>query len=165
MLKKIRNPTIHVGDKVQIINHEYFLRVGFPMRYHEDVMENPEMREVIDGQILELLSNPAFPWYSTTGNCSIGDGLIRRGLGFCILKAKNFGGNERKIYTNTESPMTGKFYTVIEKKIVRTGIFQHGRIKGINNVILNIKDEKTTWTRWIEAKNVRLLKDCELVLM
>ena len=146
-MKKIRNPTYHIGDNVQITNHEYFERVGFPMQYHQDIMENPNFRNVIDKETDKLLSNPIFPWYSENGCSFKGKELIRKGLAFCVLQAKNFGGNERKIYTNLDYPLPSKCHTVLSKKLVRTGVFQNKRIKGRNNVILLVQDEKYNNTR------------------
>lgn len=165
-IKKKKSHVYRVGDKVQIMENDVFVRCGFPLTKADIRTDYEKMREVynsIDEVCTKIFCDKNKPWYTD----GIWDHKIRdimeKQLVFGILKAKNFGGNERKIYTEKIGLNNLDVAEVISKKIVRTGVYEKGKIKGRNNVILNIN--KNGHTCWIEAKNVRILKKPELALM
>lgn len=156
-----------IGDKVQIVNPEFFSRVGFPLTMQK-LRDDESYSRVVLVETLNLLTKNTVPWYNNGCYDSKVFDKIQNLLFYSILKKENFGGDERKIYTFKESPggyyTTSAPFTILSKKIVRTGKYARGRIKGRNNLILTIQ-HKNGWNIKIEAKNVRLLKKSELALM
>jgi len=117
----MKKQVFHIGDIVKIVNPEIFIRVGYPLSL-EDVREELDK---YDSHITALMNITDMPWYNSGAEYKIREG-IKKALGFGILARRNFGGNERKIYTQkydffvTEEDIV-KEMVVIGKKIVRTG--------------------------------------------
>jgi len=108
----------HIGDIVKIVNPEIFIRVGYPLGL-ENVREELDK---YDSHITVLMNITDMPWYNSGAEYKIRAG-IKRSLGFGILARRNFGGNERKIYTQKYDFLEiNEKMVVTGKKIVRTGV-------------------------------------------
>lgn len=120
---KNKKPVYRHGDKVRIVNPEFFIRCGYATDFWETLKEtenNKELIEKVDNFIKESVG-------------SIGE-LAEAKVRSKILAALNYGfvakkglGNERKIYTKVVEAYRDKIFTVYRKKVVKTGVRYHER--------------------------------------
>lgn len=150
MSKKDKN-IIRIGDIVEVINPEVFVRCGYPMTT-EDAIRNHMTKEDSD-KIDDLMKGLGisedtniFPsidiLYENTFD------KIVRALAYAIVGTKKCGGNERTIHTTTVPTITGNRYQVVDRKVVKTGTriwevdydYYHG---GIESSFGYLQNEKT----------------------
>ena len=131
---------IRVGDRVKIINPEVFLRCGYPLSVET---ETEEIKKLFGVTIEDLVysctsdhfmqrnekglyeNNLAIP--ITPNTVQLGAfNKIAKALGYVRVKAKKFGGNERKIFTEIHDELKGKEGRVEKTKFVRTGVYVRG---------------------------------------
>lgn len=118
---------IRRGDMVKIIKPEFFVRCGYPMDFKDayeyvDRNHNDAIHRLINeiGDYKTGLSGKEF-WFPT--------GVYRkvvRAFAYDYMKARKFGGNERKIYTKPVPAAGGKVFRVLGVRSVRTGIYTPG---------------------------------------
>jgi len=134
MKKRKLNPkTIRKGDIVEIQNPEVFIRCGYPM-CKEDAKK--AVTKQFGNLVVDLIKtvrkattermkeSNLFPSIQPI-KCPVGDatvdGILDR-LAYEYMKANKFGGNTRKIHTQTDKRLKGKKAKVDSIKFVKTGI-------------------------------------------
>jgi hypothetical protein len=119
---KVKKIVFKVGDSVKIINPEIFIRCGYPWskKYVEENIITPEERQKIANllgyEFVELVGDRAWKSYS----------IILGALAYNKLRANNFGGRERSIYTENRTELKDKIFKVSGKKTVKTGKYVSG---------------------------------------
>lgn len=137
--KKVR---IRKGDLVQIVKPEMFIRCGYPLTVREvkasfyDVKGEPKEDERYQ-KIMEVfksvgvdvdgsLSHEGIPLIGPRGKDVLRKKSINKiidALAYEIVRAKGFGGNERKLYTKDVPALAGNVYRVCNKKVCVTGTY------------------------------------------
>lgn len=118
-----------MGDLVSVTNPEFVTRVGYPMSFqmaYDHIKKNhlADIENFIDTKILKL-STVRSDIYFGDRDQKVDRNMhkVISSLAHVYVKANGFGGKERKIYTKTYSDLQGKVYQVVEKKVVKTGIY------------------------------------------
>lgn len=159
-----KKSTIYIEDEVKIIKPHFFKRCGYPMslEYALDKIEPHEedIREVLSKV---LGTNPNWKGkYKHMDN-------IKKLFALAYLSFNKYGGYERSIETFEDNDYINKIYTVVDKKIVRTGRYykydeyNNGLINQKSHVILTL-DENRKYTYMeplrIEVCNVEKVTNC-----
>ena len=120
-----KNPEIiRVGDIVQINNPECFVRCGYPLSL-DDVCEeiyqlySDKIERFID-EIVKVDENKT-PRFTVTRTTQKPYEKIVRKLAYIRMRNKEFGGNERRIFTERRESLKDAEAEVIKIKIVKTG--------------------------------------------
>ena len=138
--RKLDPKIIRVDDIVRIDNPEMFIRCGYPLCIN-DMCEEIEkhFKNVIEDLIYSVSNGDEFVRRDDRENHSDKWGTIRpilhsnddygriyRELAYRRLQGKNFGGNERKVFTEKVESVRGKKARVVGIKFVKTGIRHNG---------------------------------------
>lgn len=129
-----RDPNIiREGDLVRVVSPEVLIRVGYPMS-QEDALK--AVREKYDQAILDVIEDmhgvsarrreeTQVAGFSLIDRKKLSDTRcfknVMRELSYGYLRAKGFGGRERRIYTRTEPKLKGEVFPVRRVKIHKTG--------------------------------------------
>ena len=133
MVKKVTS--INIGDKVKIINPQFFKRCGYPLSLEKAV---DHVRDNYNKEIVDLLKSiteiPETYYFKNIPLNHYNKNNIIKEFALAYMKAKNYGGNTREIETFTAEEYTNLVFTVIDKKIVKTGIYSksHGGLDDYN---------------------------------
>lgn len=107
----------HIGDKVRIINSMQIVRVGYPLTIDD-------IQKTFPSELQEDLFLLIQKFYPDLNDLNFGI------TGICkdLLKAKGWGGNERKIYKEAIdlSCYDDLIFTISSKRYVQTGVYCHG---------------------------------------
>lgn len=173
-----KKPQVYrVGDKVRVLEPEFFVRCGYPMEiaaefekfkknYQEEIWEFLEKVNLVKRptQIFQTLPQQIFQ-------------SIARESAYWSCKTNKFGGNERKIYTKRITEAKDQIFKVVSKSRVITGTYNRayqgyeGEFEppylsnSKTHIILsiwsfNLGDElHHAYPFQIEAKNVQLVDD------
>jgi hypothetical protein len=117
-----RKNVIRVGDKVKIINPEVFVRTGYPLTtdmIKESHITN-EQKQLLD-KLMETTGNRKYTLY--TDNINTEYDRLEHVFSTILLKSKGFGGNERKVHTETKPEYKDKIGAVISKRYVKVGTY------------------------------------------
>lgn len=129
--------TIRIDDKVIITNPEFVTRVGYPISFIQACKIVQEKWDPLIGNMLGITGlyrdepdrmiggmklSVHTPW-PPDGRYKKPYEKIIAGLAGMLLEKEGFGGRERKIYTKTYEEFQGKIYQVVDKKVVKTGIY------------------------------------------
>jgi len=127
---------IRVGDTVRIINPEFFIRCGYPMSF-KDACRIVEKEH--KDRIAEFIRGFDFTTYTNKGSGLLGFPIseekwednrtfskIVGALAYEYVRAKRFGGTERKIYTKHCPDYKDKRMTVEYIKFFQTGNYVRG---------------------------------------
>ncbi len=127
-MKYDRTKIIRCGDRVKIINPQFFVRCGYPLTKEDikrDFITNEE-RGLIEkllgithhtDHIESLLLNSSFRKTNETYEKILDD------LAFYKLKQKGFGGSERNIFTIPRDEFKNTECQVVGKRVVQTGVY------------------------------------------
>lgn len=118
---------IRVGDQIEIINPEYVDRVGYPLCKKDivaGITQDQKNRlykaaNEIFGLEIEDFNNSIFVKSNK-------EYKLLYALAEMILLQKKFGGSERSIHTKIEESYMGQIFTVLERKVVKTGTYVPG---------------------------------------
>lgn len=119
----MKKEVIKEGDVVKILEPNVFVRVGYPfnLEYAKNNLVTEEEREMIGKLSRDICFIDQYTRNERTYNS------ILNAVAYKKLKDSGFGGNERKIFTKIDDTLDLEAnYTVISKKMVRTGIYSHG---------------------------------------
>lgn len=136
-IRKLDPNIIRVGDRVQIINPEVFVRVGYPWN-KQYVIDNVITKEEKE-KVIELLKGVYIEEKDLCGNLIKGikydyldydksrtyDEIIDR-LAYYKLQKNHFGGNKRQVFTKTEESLKDQIVFVDSKRYVKTGTYSCG---------------------------------------
>lgn len=167
MRKKRLNPNvIRVDDYVKIVTPDFFIRCGYPLT--KEIVKETLLTKEKKLKILQLLEIKTETLDFIEENKTYQKILDE--LAYHILKQNEFGGKERKIYTETLQDLTNKEYRVISKSVKKTGFYKPSSYYGYyepeyepaflekekGNVILTLNCYSYKFKDWlkIEAKNV-----------
>ena len=130
---KTRKQVIRVGDLVQIVKPEMFIRCGYPLTVREvkaSFYEKGEPKEDDRYQkIMDLFKSAGVRFNSdmfSTSSHALRKKSINKiidALAYEIVRAKGFGGDERKLYTKDVPALAGNVYRVCHKKVCVTGTY------------------------------------------
>ena len=138
---KLYPKIIRVGDIVEINNPEFFIRCGYPIGIAE---MREETQEIFGGVIDDLISSAGkekFMRKDEKGRYEDGTYVqiagedirkfkgyneIINALAYERLRSKEFGGNERKIFTERIEKLKGQKAEVTSIKIHKTGKYVKG---------------------------------------
>lgn len=160
-MRKRDQKIIRVGDVVEVIKPQVFIRCGYPLclmdiaetldRYDEDIYEF--LNKIMDKE------NPTNKGGKFAVELSlfaeriehIAAYKVRHAIAYQILKEKGFGGNERSIFTEEKPFIVHRKYVVDSIKYVKTGTYTPARYKhssyyyddGDNYEPAYLTDEKT----------------------
>lgn len=112
-----------IGDRVRIMNPEFFIRVGYPLTL-DDAYEN------IEGDwksLIQKINQNSPNYFKITEKMKF---QLRRDLAYSYLQTKSFGGNERKLYTvKLDNPhYYYEYFTIVSKKVVKTGKYGYEQV-------------------------------------
>jgi hypothetical protein len=116
----MKKTVFNIGDKVRIINPEFFIRVGYPLTLKDAYKDI----EVDLKKVISSIASSSPEYFKISEKL---ESQIRRDLAYDFLKTKNFGGNERKLHTAEGRFFyhDSEYYTVTNKKVVRTGTYDY----------------------------------------
>lgn len=152
-----RENVIRVGDMVEIVDPEFFVRCGYPKSVDDEAR-----RIAIEhtGSIRELLRKCDCPDYTHLAGLKIN--RIAREIAHLSLRSYGYGGNTREIYTERNAERAGERYFVLRKKIVRTGKYYRSwgngedyEPGGLDNQACHVILTLSSFGLMIEAKRVR----------
>ena len=131
-IRKKKDEIIRKGDVVRIINPEFFIRCGYPLAFSTVLAEVQEKDSKYQEKIDDLLRNffvignakEVFKMTADKHDTSKIKYQIESAIAYGLLKRREFGGNERKIYREKYVTITHRDWEVIGKKVVKTGIRQ-----------------------------------------
>lgn len=112
MARPLKTPDIRVGDVIRIEKPHFFVRCGYPLCFWD------EFADVLHAKrkaVLRFLKTHA----KTDDGIAV-DKIVQV-LTYASLKNKNFGGNDRKIYTEEYRELTGEYAEVRTVRFVKTG--------------------------------------------
>lgn len=120
------------GDLVKIINPQVFLRVGYPLTIQiarETLITNEERKKV-----LELLNRPDVLLEHLNDNSldPLGPSRTRTydkiidALAYLKVAENDFGGREKKIYTEERLELKDQSFCILSKRVVVTGVYNSG---------------------------------------
>lgn len=133
-IRKLSPNIIRIGDTIKITNPEIVIRVGYPMSFDEACKE---VKELYHNEILEFLCKTIHKQndvglYKTLLTAYINEkeyaktkiyNKIVKALAFEHLQSKQFGGKEKKIYSEIRHELLGITAKVTKIFIRRTGIY------------------------------------------
>jgi hypothetical protein len=131
MLKKKlnRSEIIRIGDRVRIVNPEFFVRCGYPLNKELVLRNNLKQEDVnkIDAFITSFGLNNFYVDLDKSNHIytRVFD-KIADAIAYGLLNKEGFGGRERKIYTEYLEPYKDIVCEVIGRKIVNTGYYRSG---------------------------------------
>lgn len=119
--KATRPERIRKGDRVRVVNPEFFVRCGYPKCLDgESKVVLEKFGGVINGMI----------WEDASASVRLRDGhlltKVCRELAYARLKASGFGGQERTIHTKRIDDLAGREFVVCGVKFCKTGTYVHG---------------------------------------
>lgn len=118
-MKKPKDRIFRKGDVVRIVNPEFFVRCGYPLTVKDGVKSLTEDKDKYN-EILQFADK------FKVNVKSYDFSKLMKILGYYDIKGKRFGGDERKIFTETIKGMEGKEFVVLSKKVVMTGVRDGG---------------------------------------
>jgi hypothetical protein len=169
-MKKLDPSIIRIDDCVQIANPEVFVRVGYPLDFYD---EFEQVEKQYRGDVVRFISSTC-----GGGPLRIGDVTFEQVVTKCLraitylkIKEKNFGGRERRIFTEQRREFEGQVCSVEGAKFVKTGTYVPGcrtsyeyedyeppyLSKEKTHKILKLTHNFETF--WIEAKNVKKIQE------
>tara|TARA_Y100000310_G_C20698933_1_gene827876 strand:- start:5569 stop:6150 length:582 start_codon:yes stop_codon:yes gene_type:complete len=171
MPRKKDENIIRVGDKVRVINPEFFVRCGYPKDFNDVAADiSVRYRTNIERLMAEVGIVPDL--FSNEGDRAFQK--IAKALAYAKLKKEGFGGSIRSIYTQRKDEHEGREFRVDRIFFVKTGKRVPGHVRPMGDVedyelpylanekthkILHIyaNDSITYDGQEIEAKNVEKL--------
>ena len=120
--KKLNQNIIRIGDKVIITTPEIVIRIGYPMSIYDAIKE---VEKLYCNDIMELLHKTIYKrtTLSLDYHNSKPYNKIISALAYEYLKSKQFGGKERKIFSEYRQDLFGTTTTVRKIFIRKTGIY------------------------------------------
>lgn len=127
-----KKQVFHVDNIVKIINPEVVIRVGYPLTKHQ-ALEAAEKEYADKIQSFMCSVNAAQPddplLNSPEYDPRLYGDLVNAMAGYW-LRQKGYGGKERKVYTERDERITQTTWRVLSKRVVKTGIYNHGGYSG-----------------------------------
>lgn len=119
----MKKEKIKYGDTVRIVNPYFFVRCGY-----NDTLEK-QSEEILKNHEYDLMSvlkkiTPLIDRDSKQFN------VILKELAYLKCQQNKFGGSERKIFTELKEEFKNELFSVINKKIHKTGNYVSGRYYG-----------------------------------
>jgi hypothetical protein len=119
---------IRIGDRVRVVNPEFFVRCGYPMVFqYEAKRVVRDRRESIESF---LRSHDIEPYRLDSLGLHPAVTKIAKVLAYELCKAKKWGGRERKIYTHRFDLYAGQDFSVASVRFVKTGEYISGECYG-----------------------------------
>jgi hypothetical protein len=128
-IRKLSPDIIRVGDRVEIINPEIVIRIGYPMSFDD---AKTKVKELYHNEIVEFLNKTIhaqtkphidlFAKVINYNNIGIYNKIVSA-LAYQHMSIKGFGGKEKKIYSEIRQELLGIISTVTFIKIRKTGIY------------------------------------------
>lgn len=123
---------LKVGDTVVITNPVVVDRVGYPLSRQmaleiveqeyevpiKSLLEQTGLYKSIEDKVLGFTISPDWP---PSGRYQKAYSRLISALASMYLENNSFGGNTRSIYSHEEPDLLGKNYSILEKRIVKTG--------------------------------------------
>lgn len=120
---------IRIDDRVKIINPEVVIRWGYPLSKQivKDTLITPEQKEATYALLRAFGVVPPAPILSNLfpQDTYLYDKVMDL-LAYEILKQKQFGGRERKVYSERKESLLNATGYVVEKKVVQSGTYKSG---------------------------------------
>jgi len=126
---------IRKNDRVRIVNPEVVVRWGYPLckQIVKDTLITPEQKEAVYALLrafgvpppAPILSDPFDPLNIIPQDTYLYDKVMDL-LAYEILKQNQFGGRERKVYSERKESLLNATGYVVEKKVVQSGTYNHG---------------------------------------
>lgn len=108
---------IRVGDQVEIVNPEFFVRCGYPLTVQDELNE---VHETYNKRISQFLTDLEF--YDSDPERFRLHHAIDTALALVSLRRKNHGGSNRSIFTETKPDAKNLVAFVRKVRWVKTGI-------------------------------------------
>lgn len=132
MSTTVKRVVYHVDDVVKVIEPAIVIRVGYPLTKNDALnAAEKEYGEKIHAFMCEIgAAQPDDPFlnFPEYDPCLYGD--LLNAVSSYWLKQKNYGGRERKIYTETDERIKETTWRVLSKRTVKTGIYNRGGYSG-----------------------------------
>lgn len=103
-----------IGDTAKVVKPLVFIRCGYPCTLEE---ETRIVTEEFGSKITEMFRDCGGPVWTEGREFK----RVASEIAYARLRSRGFGGRERKIYTKENSSIDGKEFTVVRKKVVKTG--------------------------------------------
>lgn len=125
--KKNKNDVIRVGDYVEILKPETFVRCGYNLTTDE-ILEHhitPEQHKLLDALLLSVgYSDKSSIFLNKKEDRNYND--LEKAFARIVLRSKLWGGRERKVHTKFEPEFLNAVGKVISKRYVKTGLYHSG---------------------------------------
>lgn len=125
-MKKNKKTIIRPGDRIKIINPEFFVRCGYPLNKEAGLKlitedEKKKVSELVGLNHIPTVSSLQFYNSFLIHKENIYNNILDR-LAYLKIKEAGFGGNERKIFTELKEKYRNCECIIYSKRIVQTGI-------------------------------------------
>jgi len=127
------NKTVyHVDDLVEIVNPAVVVRVGYPLTKQDalDAVEKEYAEAVQAFMITVGAAERNDPHFNSPDYDPRFYGDLLNILAGRWLRLKNYGGKERKIYTEVDESIQCTPWRVLSKRVVKTGLYNRGGYSG-----------------------------------
>ena len=124
---------IRVGDVVEVINPQIFIRCGYPLSFDAAV---DKVKDVYGAKIRDFMLNiEGLKDNSSIPDLSLVEGIkstnktftkIATALTYDYMRSKGFGGANRKIYTKKKDHIDRQMLIVENVRFVKTGVYVSG---------------------------------------
>lgn len=128
----VKRVIYHVDDIVRIVEPEIVLRVGYPLTKNDalDAVEK-EYGQVIQAFMVQVGAAQADdPFFNSPEYDPRLYGDLLNVMASRWLRVKNYGGKERKVYTERDESLLQTQWRVLSKRTVKTGIYNRGGYSG-----------------------------------
>jgi hypothetical protein len=131
--KKLKPNIIRVGDLVKINTPKLFVRCGYPLSLND---MKADIEKTLSKEIFRLFAlaredDSEFPEISLSDpKKQKAYNIIVHELAYIRLKKHNFGGADRKIFTEDYPKAKGQKATVSHIQIVKTGVYNKSYVSG-----------------------------------
>lgn len=121
--ESVQNPpeTIRVGDMVVVTKPAFVERVGYPLSF--DKAKQWVLENKLDAIKALLDFQPPGDLFMTEPALGPIEEEIVRSVAINHMRREGFGGRERTIHTRREEGELGRVYKVIDRKVVKTGLY------------------------------------------
>lgn len=122
----------HVDDTVKIVEPLVVVRVGYPLTKQEalDVAEKDYAEAVQAFMVAVGAAHPDDPFLNSPEYDPRLYGDLLNAIASYWLRLKNYGGKERKIYTERDERVLCTAWRVLSKRTVKTGTYNRGGYSG-----------------------------------
>lgn len=120
---------IRIGDEVEVINPIFVKRCGYPLCISdlEKELVDKHGDDIRDFLIkVGVCKKTTYDIFDNENNRPYIPVKVLEEMARIMLRSRGFGGDERSLHTEEKTDVMGKRYSVLGRKVVKTGTRMHG---------------------------------------